>query len=68
VHSCHIHRHLDDRQNGETERGVGFRRIALLGMALGVSGLLLAIPILEIVNVVCQHIEELHLLAELLRD
>lgn len=34
----------------------------------GVSGLLLAIPILGIVNVVCQHIEELQPLAELLRD
>ena len=44
--------------------------VALLfwGWLWGVSGLLLAIPILGIVNVVCQHIEELQPLAELLRD
>jgi predicted PurR-regulated permease PerM len=44
--------------------------VALLfwGWLWGVSGLLLAIPILGIVNVVCQHIEGLHPLAELLRD
>ena len=44
--------------------------VALLfwGWLWGVSGLLLANPILGIVNVVCQHIEELQPLAELLRD
>ena len=44
--------------------------IALLfwGWLWGVSGLLLAIPILGIVNVISQHIEELQPLAELLRE
>jgi predicted PurR-regulated permease PerM len=44
--------------------------IALLfwGWLWGVSGLLLAIPILGIVNVVSQHIEELQPVAELLRE
>jgi predicted PurR-regulated permease PerM len=44
--------------------------VALLfwGWLWGVSGLLLAIPILGIVNVVSPHIEELQPLAELLRD
>ena len=37
-------------------------------MALGVWGLLLAIPIIGIVKVVSQHIKELQPLAELLRD
>lgn len=44
--------------------------IALLfwGWLWGIAGLLLAIPILGIVNAVSQHIEELEPLAELLRD
>ncbi|MEO6306578.1 MAG: AI-2E family transporter [Nitrospiraceae bacterium] len=44
--------------------------IALLfcGWLWGVAGLLLAIPILGIVNVISQHIEELQPLAELLRE
>ena len=44
--------------------------IALLfwGWLWGVSGLLLAIPILGIVNVISQHIEELQPVAELLRE
>jgi predicted PurR-regulated permease PerM len=44
--------------------------IALLfwGWLWGVSGLLLAIPILGIVNVVSQHIEKLQPVAELLRE
>ena len=35
---------------------------------LGVQGLLIAIPILGIVNVICQHAEELQPLAEMHRD
>jgi predicted PurR-regulated permease PerM len=44
--------------------------VALLfwGWLWGVSGLLLAIPILGIVNVVSQHIEKLQPVAELLRE
>jgi predicted PurR-regulated permease PerM len=44
--------------------------IALLfwGWLWGVAGLLLAIPILSIVNVISQHIDELHPLAELIRE
>jgi hypothetical protein len=46
---------------------VPYLYIALLDMALGVGGLLLAIAILGSVNVVCKHIEELQPFAELLR-
>ena len=44
--------------------------IALLfwGWLWRVSGLLLAIPILNIVNVISQHINELHPIAELIRE
>jgi predicted PurR-regulated permease PerM len=44
--------------------------IALLfwGWLWGVAGLLLAIPILGIVNVISQHVEALQPLAELLRE
>jgi predicted PurR-regulated permease PerM len=44
--------------------------IALLfwGWLWGVAGLLLAIPILTIVNVISQHIDELHPIAELIRE
>ena len=64
-HVCH---HLDERQNRENECRGGLYRVALLGMAMGgLGGLLLAIPIIGIVNVVSQHIEELQPLAELLR-
>ena len=48
----------------ETEAG----GIQSLGWLWGISGLLLAIPILGIVNVISQHIEELQPVAELLRE
>lgn len=42
-------------------------RIALLGWLRGVRGPLFAIPTLGIAKVVSLHIEELHLVAELLK-
>ena len=55
-------------KNGGNECSGGIFRAALLGVALGVQGLLIAIPILGIVNVICQHAEELQPLAEMHRD
>ena len=45
-----------------------FTALLFWGWLWGVSGLLLAIPILAIMNVVSQHIEELQPVAELLRE
>ena len=43
-------------------------RIALLGQLWGVWSLLLSIPIIGMVKVVSHHIEELHLVDELLKN
>jgi hypothetical protein len=64
----HICRHLDAQPNRKNEYNVGMYRIALLVWLWGVWGLLLAIPTLGIVKVVSQRIEELHLVAELLKN
>ena len=61
--------HLDDRQNRQDEYRGGvhlatFRRLAVGGM----WGMLLSIPIIVIVKVISQQIEELHPLAELLGE
>jgi hypothetical protein len=64
VHNCRIRCHLEAHPNRKNEYSVGMYRIALLGW---LCGLLLAIPILGIVKVVSHHIEELDLVAELLK-
>jgi hypothetical protein len=59
---------LDDWNNREHECSGGIDRGALLGMANGVWGLLRAIPIIGLMNVGSQHIEERQSLTDLLRE
>ena len=68
MHNCHIRRHLDARPNRKSKCSVSMYRIALLGWLRGVRGPLFAIPTLGIAKVVSLHIEELHLMAELLKN